>query len=957
LSDSNNDKLIQCHVISNTHWDREWRFSMQRTRHMLVHMMDMLLDILEKYPQYSSFHLDSQTVPIQDYLEIRPEKEQTIKKLVKEKRLFIGPWFCLPDEFCVSGESLIRNLLLGHKIAKKFGHVSKTGYSPFSWGQISQMPQIYKGFGIDFAAFYRGINTIVAPRSEIIWEGADGTQIVASRLGCRPRYNVWYVLQRPAYWNMLNVDERLVAWQNGHGAFKLIDADHHHLEVQYAHPAFAYHKETIPEKAKQAIEEQDKDWTTPHRFWSCGHDSSCPDIREIQMIKDANAALEGVAKVFHGNFYDFQKAVLESVSDDLPLAKGEMRNLYTEGSTSPLFGWILSARMDIKQDNFRTERDLISLAEPLAVFSSLLGAAYPQGFIDKAYNWLLQNHGHDSIGGCSRDIISEDMLYRSRQSREISSCVMENALKEIAGSIKIDKEKYGDVAIVAYNPAPFKRSETMQAYVQVPNDWDCDSIDIVDTQDNKVAFDIIKKDDSFYQIVQSPNDCANSFLMSRYHIDLKLKDVPAMGYKTFFVKPAKEEDRSSWNSMVSEPMAMENEHLFVNVNNNGTLSIFEKKTGRTFDNLGYYRDSSEIGNPWEHQAVENEEVFSTIDSKASIELLKDTALEVSYKIEINWRLPIGRTKNEKNRSKHQRDYKIINTVSLRKGQPWVEIESKIDNTAQDHYLQVCFPSGIDTNKVHVQGQFDVVERSLEKIDYSIFDEAPQTEHPMNSFVDLSDGKTGLALLNEGLKAYEVLEDDDKTLCLTLLRCFPLRICVTPLEMTDYSGIDNSSQCRGKHTFRYAVMPHSGNWQKANLWQASEKFNLPMLLAQMAPTSHGTGPIERSFLELEPDNLHVSAVKRSESDDGWIVRLFNPFDQTIKGKIRFNEGKANTQIPLSPVQKVQNEFKLPAPSKDSWSKVRMVALEEIPIEALKMDNLGWVEFEISHKKILTLEFLD
>ena len=161
---------IQCHFISNTHWDREWRFSMQRTRYMLVHMLDRLFDIFEKQPDYKSFHLDSQTVPIQDYLQVRPEQEQLIRKYVSEGRLFIGPWFCLPDEFCVGAESLIRNLLLGHKIARRFGKVSKTGYSPFSWGQISQMPQIYNGFGINFTAFYHGINTIVAPRSEFIWQ-------------------------------------------------------------------------------------------------------------------------------------------------------------------------------------------------------------------------------------------------------------------------------------------------------------------------------------------------------------------------------------------------------------------------------------------------------------------------------------------------------------------------------------------------------------------------------------------------------------------------------------------------------------------------------------------------------------------------------------------------------------------------------------------------------------------
>ncbi len=72
--DNKDTEKMQCHFISNTHWDREWRYSMQRTRHMLVYMMDMLLDILENYPEFSSFHLDSQTVPIQDYIEIRPEK-------------------------------------------------------------------------------------------------------------------------------------------------------------------------------------------------------------------------------------------------------------------------------------------------------------------------------------------------------------------------------------------------------------------------------------------------------------------------------------------------------------------------------------------------------------------------------------------------------------------------------------------------------------------------------------------------------------------------------------------------------------------------------------------------------------------------------------------------------------------------------------------------------------------
>jgi alpha-mannosidase len=631
-----------------------------------------------------------------------------------------------------------------------------------------------------------------------------------------------------------------------------------------------------------------------------------------------------------------------------------MRNLYTEGSTSALFGWIISARMDVKQDNFRTERDLTSLAEPLAVFSALLGADYPQGFLDNAYNWLLQNHGHDSIGGCSREIISDDMIFRSRQAREISACVTETALKQIAGSIGIDTEKHTGAPIVAYNPAPFKRSETMQAYVQIPREWECETIEIVDANDKNIEFAIIEKEEPFYQIVQSPNDCANIFPMSRYLVDVQFDNVPAMGYKTFFAKPIEEAKQENKTSMVTGPNSMANEFLSVLINANGTLDVIDKQTGKHFKKQGYFKDSSEIGNPWEHATVVNEEVFTTINATAATTLVKDTPLEASYRVTIDWQLPEGRTKDDKSRSGHLNDYKVITTYTLRKGQPWVEAVTSIDNNCQDHYLQVCFPSQIDTDKISVQSQFDVVERSLERIDYSQFDEVVQTEHPMNSFIDLSDGEAGLALLNEGLKAYEVLGEEEKTMCLTLLRCFPLRICVTQ-EMTDYSDIDKSSQCLGKHSFRYAVMPHKGDWQEANLWQASERFNLTMLAAQISPTSHGAGALEKSFLELEKTSLHVSAVKKSEAGDGWCVRLFNQADKAITNKIRLNGGRANPAKVKSPVEAIKSEFALPALDR-SWSVAREVTLEELAVKDMEIDSEGWVRFEIGAKQILTIEFL-
>lgn len=949
------DKKLQCHFISNTHWDREWRFSAQRTRYMLGYLLDMLFDIFEKEPGFKHFHLDSQTMPIQDYLEAYPEKEALVKKYVGEGKLAIGPWFCLPDEFCLGGESLIRNLLLGHKMAKKYGGVSKTGYSPFGWGQISQMPQIYQGFGIDMMSFYRGLNHYLAPESEFIWEAPDGTRILASRLGARPRYNVWYILQRPAYWNQADENNRIMSWKDGNAPFKFIDLQKSQLDYQYAHPIFGYFEEYIPEKAQQAIREQDKDWTTQHRFWSAGHDSSCPDIREVRMIADSDRALGDKADVFHSTVRALQDGIKANVDyEKLKVLHGEMHHPYTRGSVSELFGWILSSRMNIKTDNFKTERDITGYAEPLAVFASLLGAPYPQNFIELSYNYLLQNHGHDSIGACGRDIVYEDVLYRSRQSREISSCIMERAMMDIAGDIDLSAWSSGSMAIVVYNPAPFVRSEVMPAVVEIPLEWECQGFELRDEDGNKVEMQVCEKIDKYYSVVQSPNDTANTFPASRYEIRANFKNIPSMGYRTFRVVPLNNGRNKNPETQRTASYAMENSYMAVSINPNGTLDIFDKETQQQYRNLGYFKDSGETGNPWEHKAPQQDAVFTTLNEKARITLIRDGELEVSYRILLDWLLPEGRSSDELTRSEHFRPCRISNTVTMRKAQKWLEIETEIDNNAEDHYLQVCFPTGIIAENVMAQGPFDVIARPVAKPDYSLYDEIPMTEHPMNSFIDISDGKCGMALLNEGLKAYEALDDREGTLSLTLLRCYPLRICVTR-EMLDYSKQDKGSQCIGRHSFKYAVLPHGGDWESGKVWQLSEQFNLKLTAAQIGPTVYGKNPLTKSFLEFRKEGIHVSAVKHSENGGSWIVRLFNPSDKTVKNSIRFNGGMSGISIRQSPVERIRAEFALPGSDSKRWSKVRLTSLEELPGQELSVSDEGWVDFEITKKKILTLEF--
>lgn len=412
------------------------------------------------------------------------------------------------------------------------------------------------------------------------------------------------------------------------------------------------------------------------------------------MIEDCNKALGDRAEVFHSSVKAWQDGLKEKVTPEWPVLKGEMRNNYTNGIASTLFGWITSSRMDIKLDNFKTEREITSYAEPLATFAGILGPKYPTNFVALSYNYLLQNHGHDSIAGCGRDIVSDDATYRYRQSREISSCITERAMMDIVGAIDLTCYSKEDMAIVVYNPAPFKRSEVLSVVVEIPLEWKTSAFEIFDENGEKVQIQIFKKIAENYEIIQSPNDTANVMPSSRYYIRAEFRGIPSLGYKTFLVKPVKDLRNITPKTFRTSAQIMENEYLVVTINSNGTFDVIDKAINKTYKGLGYFRDCGEIGNPWEHITPQNDSVYTTLNEKAEVSLICDGELEVSFKIKYSWSLPEGRSGDEFSRNNHFKPYEIINTVTLRKGQKWVEIFTEIDNTVEDHYLQIAFPTGI-----------------------------------------------------------------------------------------------------------------------------------------------------------------------------------------------------------------------------------------------------------------------
>ncbi len=857
---------------------------------MLVDMLDKVLNLLEQDAEFKYFHLDSQTSIVADYLEIRPENENRLVALVRAGRLLIGPWYCLPDQFTVQGESLVRNLLLGHRLASRFGAVMKVGYSPFSWGQISQLPQLYAGFGIDTALFYRGVSKTDTEKAEFIWEGADDTRVLASRFSKLPRCNFWYEVYRPVVFNRdQGVDDRAFRWEMPGALMHRCDPEHYRRDYKLADPVDEYHAERLADSLHYLKEAGRNDFSTPHLFWAQGHDNSAPSHREAQLIKDADALLPD-DRVIHSNLPEYVRC-LKSTVENLKVLKGEMRSVKKDRWSSSLAGGVISARTWIKQANFESESLLLHYAEPFAVFNRLHGRDYPHGFLNAAWRFLLDNHGHDSIGGCSVDAVHEDMLFRFNQANEIGHGLIEKNYLHLAANIDFSQSDAQDINLVIINPDNYERDEILTAYVDIPQEWSGAyaidptplSLFIVNDAGESMPVQSLAVKPEF-PVLQQPIDSPLFLKMSRHHIVFPSGKIPAFGYRCLKLRACSAGQRPS-GSLTPQPNMMENENLLVTINENGTWNIRDKTNNQNYTDLGYVWDGGEIGDPWTYCPPMYDQIITSLSCKARISLETDGLLLCQYGVYLEMAVPLAAADNGRCRSAQTGLLKIKHTLTLRKEAQRLDVITEIDNPCEDHWLRLMFPTDLMAQHVNVEGQFDVIERAIPRLqETGLWPEPPQYCQPMNSFVDYYNGKIGLAFINYGLKEYEALDDSRRTFALTLLRCFPLKIGGVGLQ--DYSQEQKGSQCLGKSVFRYALYPHSGNWERGEVFKQASGHNYVTNILQVAK-NRGAWPQTRSFLHLQPETLVLSAVKWAEAGDTVVVRFYNPTDREITGVLHLD----------------------------------------------------------------------
>ncbi len=847
-------------VVSNTHWDREFRRSFEKTRRNLLIMLDTTLDILESNPEYHSFTMDGHSIMIDDYLEMRPERREQVEKFVKEGRLIIGPYYTLPEQFTISHESLVRNLMFGKETVEKYGgRVPTVGYTPSSWGQTGQYPQILKDFGVNYMMFYRGISHHESD-AEYIWEAPDGTQVLASRFALYCRYNWYYQVHRAV--SRDRVWSKDYVWgEYDEVPFRRADGEvGAGVSYDLKMPVANYDKTNLKNAILDMLEEEKGHFTTPVFLGMNGHDISVGFPRESEIIKDAKELFEGEIEIEHTNLEQFwQDAEKYLDKDKMTVLKGERRSYLKEGKWTYLFPGTISARTYLKQADFDAYTALAYLAEPL----NALAGNDSKNYLKRGWKYLLSNHSHDANGGCAPDEVCKDMEYRFRKAQDIAEIVADDAMIEIAKNLSPKGQDKDILQLVVYNTLPFERDVIVPLDIEVPatfgNGIEIDGIKMQAVQSEKSSVFV----DSIWE-VPTILDSVN------HKVYAEFKNIPALGYKTFEIKGAKHSLQKKTGIAIGN--VLENDKIKAMVNGNGTIDVLYKKTGKQYKGLNSLTLQGEVGNAWQHVSPEFDRKYSSIGVNAKVYTTVSGELTGSICVEFDFEVPESCAVNPSN---IYTKIPVKTTYTLDKDADYIKVETELVNNAKDHWLRANFPTGIKTSYSICDSHYDIVKHDIEIPDSTGWVEQAFGTQPLRTFATVTDDSDGFAIMPKGLFEYEVF--DDTTMALTLIRACRIKLAVSEEKQTELD--DEGVQCPGKRNFSYAIH-----------FDAKDYTTLPNKAAEIFASvkcaavgrGKGTLPKENSLISIDNKNIHITAIKQAEDGNGIIVRCYNASEdaQTI-----------------------------------------------------------------------------
>ena len=905
------EKQYKMHVITGTHWDREWRHTAEQSKLRLMDLIDSILEILEKDPEYNSFILDGGTIVLEDYFTVRPEKKELIKKLIEKKKLFIVNWYTLPETYTVAPEALIRNLLLGTKMAKEYGGAMRAGYTATGYGQTSQLPQIYDGFGIETAMFYRGTNKYELPEL-FKWEALDGTQIYVHKTFDEVTRTNWYFYVYDLIALGKGTKDLSYTYKKECEPVHLCDDVLYEKAIKQTidTPVFDKSDEGL-KKALKNITDQAMPYAIGNHLLALNmEDNAEPHPLHSEMVKAMNDISDDIEIVQDDMDSYMDTIIAENKDKDLFVHKGELRYEAVDlGSWSGLYGVTHASRVKLKLVNENAETNLINLAEPLAAFASAYGAEYPKTNLDRAWKGLLANHAHDSIVGCAVDRAHEDAMYNFSVAKTVAEEVMGRSMVSLFEKIDTSKNFNFDTdfTFIIFNTLAQRRKSVIEVVMDLPKNISFagtnDSVgvgsgadagmlfyDIVDENGNKVDFVEISAE-NIKMSVERKYDTATAFSAVRRRLLINV-DVPPMGYSTYALRLREPEfvykstigDNREF--IANDSGVLENEYLKITLNSNGTFSMLDKENGKLYENMHYFTDEGQVGSAHKYVTPVRNPMITSLGNYAEITLIENNALRGIFEVKMTMEIPVAATLDGRDRLREKVLLPITYRLILEKGKKYLSVKTKLTNKARDHKLYVNFPTSINTDFDYAESAFAVERRSIKHKVMKDNTEPFAPCHPMQNFCGVSDGEKGIAFFSGGLREYEIRDDAARTMAITLLRTQRAYMTanpdMTPEEFDKYTGMHSL----GDIEYNYAIYPHKGSWEDGNVQEQAYDFKVKLKAIQGVP-HEGILPCRYSFVETNNENIVLAAVKQSEDKTGIIIRLWNKSDKDEKLDVTVN----------------------------------------------------------------------
>lgn len=785
------------HLIGNAHLDPVWLWRWQEGLAEVKATFRSALDRMQEFPEF--IFTCAGAAYYRWVEENAPDMFAEIQARVREGRWVIaGGWWVQPDCNIPSGESFVRHGLYSQRYFQdRFGVMAKVGYNVDSFGHSGMLPQILSKSGMPYYVYMRpGEEEKDLPYNLFWWESRDGSKVMTFKIP--------------------------FSYSHGYDGFE-------HDMDDLADEMMKFHATLFLERKFAGLRKlAEKRGIDLMGFYGVGNHGGGPTIKNLELIRRLMDEWGGDCLVHSSPNQYFEEINAQEL--DIPTVREDLQH-HARGC--------YAAHSEIKESNRRAEHAALSAEKAAALAGILLDYPYPGDRLRRAWQLIMFNQFHDILGGCSIKEAYTDARESMGEALHISAEIRNASLQRIswaidtmgADAVAVDKERDWQIWDLAGRGAPLVVFNPLSWLVDVPIQVNKDVAGVFDENGNPLAVQRVRGSRTNF------NDKWDTLFIG---------NVPAMGYRVFFIHADTAPDISIDHDVSAGTPLLENEYMALTFEREtGYIkSLYDKKNSiEVFSHCGAVPiviDESGC-DTWAHgvSSFRNEVGRFT---GAEYRLLEKGPLRTRLRVTSRYHL-----------STLQQDFILYGD------RPEIEVRVKLDWRERHRMLKLSFPVYVAYPIATYEIPYGFIERPVNG-----------EEEPGQQWIDLSGTlgggalpSFGLAVINDAKYSYDVKDNDIR---MTVVR--------SPIYADHFGERDEYCEYmdQGVQEFKYILLPHTGDWTQSGVVKKAYELNVPPV--QIIETHHkGALPLAHTGIDIAADTIIATVFKKAEDGYGYILRCY------------------------------------------------------------------------------------